>query len=38
MDDLMIHADLSRKKRKKSIDRGAAVYILQGAIDFLNRP
>jgi putative Holliday junction resolvase len=32
----MVGADLSRQKRKKSIDRSAAVYILQGAIDFLN--
>jgi putative Holliday junction resolvase len=37
VDDLMISADLSRKKRQKIIDRGAAVYILQGAVDFLNR-
>jgi putative Holliday junction resolvase len=36
VDNLMISADLSRKKRKKNIDRSAAVYILQGAIDFLN--
>ncbi|MDR0678377.1 MAG: Holliday junction resolvase RuvX [Holosporaceae bacterium] len=37
VDDLMIRADLSRKKRKKIIDQSAAIYILQGAIDFLNR-
>jgi putative Holliday junction resolvase len=37
VDDLMINADLSRKKRKKVVDRNAAVYILQGAVDFLNR-
>ncbi|MDR1983194.1 MAG: Holliday junction resolvase RuvX [Holosporaceae bacterium] len=37
VDDLMIQADLSRKKRKKAVDQSAAVYILQGAIDFLNR-
>jgi putative Holliday junction resolvase len=37
VNDLMIRADLSRKKRKKNIDRSAAIYILQGAIDFLNR-
>ncbi|MDR1551559.1 MAG: Holliday junction resolvase RuvX [Holosporaceae bacterium] len=36
IDKLMIEADLSRRKRKKIIDRNAAVYILQGAIDFLN--
>ena len=33
----MIQANLSRAKRKKVIDKGAATYILQGAIDFLNR-
>ncbi|MDR1235700.1 MAG: Holliday junction resolvase RuvX [Holosporaceae bacterium] len=37
VDNLMISADLSRKKRQKIIDRGAAVYILQGAVDLLNR-
>jgi putative Holliday junction resolvase len=37
VDNLMIFADLSRKKRQKIIDREAAVYILQGAVDFLNR-
>jgi len=30
-------ADLSRKRRAKSVDRMAAAYILQGALDFLNR-
>lgn len=28
---------LSRKKRKKIIDKSAASYILQGALDYLNR-
>jgi len=28
-------ADLSRKRRAKSVDRMAAAYILQGALDFL---
>ena len=36
VNNLMIQADLSRRKRKKIIDQSAAVYILQGAIDFLN--
>lgn len=31
----MIDADLSRKKRAKNVDRAAASFILQGAIDFL---
>ncbi len=29
----MIDADLSRKKRKKIIDKIAAIYILQGYLD-----
>jgi len=37
IDNIMIEADLSRKRRKQVIDKTAAVYILQGAIDFLNR-
>jgi putative Holliday junction resolvase len=37
VDNSMISADLSRKKRKKIIDQSAAAYILQGAVDFLNR-
>lgn len=37
IDNIMIEADLSRKRRKEVIDQTAAVYILQGAIDFLNR-
>lgn len=36
VETIMLEADLSRKKRKKVIDKGAATYILQGAIDFLN--
>jgi putative Holliday junction resolvase len=34
--NLMIRADLSRKKRGKITDKTAAAYILQGAIDLLN--
>lgn len=30
-------ADLSRKRRAKSVDSMAAAFILQGALDFLNR-
>ncbi len=37
VDDVLIKANMSRKKRKKVIDKNAAVYILQGALDFLNR-
>lgn len=37
VDSVLISADLSRNKRKKVIDKIAAVYILQGALDFLNR-
>jgi putative Holliday junction resolvase len=36
VDNLMIQADLSRRKRKKIVDQSAAVYLLQGALDFLN--
>ena len=32
----MIEGDLSRKKRKKAINAGAAQWILQGYLDFLN--
>lgn len=32
----LIHADLSRSKRAKKIDRAAANYILQGFLDRLN--
>ncbi len=35
--NVLLEADLSRKKRKKVVDKGASIYILQGAIDFLNR-
>ncbi|GHU12853.1 putative pre-16S rRNA nuclease [Alphaproteobacteria bacterium] len=38
VDKIMIEADLSRKRRKQVIDKTAATYILQGALDFLNRP
>ncbi|MDR1334047.1 MAG: Holliday junction resolvase RuvX [Holosporaceae bacterium] len=37
VNNLMIKADLSRKRRKQVVDQSAAVYILQGAIDLLNR-
>lgn len=30
----MLEADVSRKKRKKSVDKLAAVFILQGFLDF----
>ena len=33
----LIDADLSRKRRAKVIDKVAAAYILQGALDSLNR-
>ena len=33
----MIEADLSRSKRAKVVDKLAAAYILQGALDFLSR-
>jgi putative Holliday junction resolvase len=32
---LMIEADLSRKRRGELIDKAAAAYILQGALDHL---
>lgn len=35
-EDILIKADLSRKKRAKVIDKVAAIYILQGALDFIN--
>jgi len=31
----MLEADLSRKKRSKNVDKLAASYILQGALDFI---
>ncbi|MDR2107451.1 MAG: Holliday junction resolvase RuvX [Holosporaceae bacterium] len=36
VNNVMIQADMSRKKRAKVTDKAAAVYILQGAIDFMN--
>lgn len=36
VDNIMISADLSRKRRKEVIDKTAAVYILQGALDYLS--
>lgn len=35
---MMIEADLSRKRRDELVDKLAASYILQGALDFLSRP
>ena len=35
VDQMMIDADISRKKRAQSIDKLAAAYILQGALDRL---
>jgi putative pre-16S rRNA nuclease len=32
---VMIEADMSRAKRKKVVDKTAACYILQGALDYL---
>ncbi|MDR2067927.1 MAG: Holliday junction resolvase RuvX [Holosporaceae bacterium] len=37
VDKIMIQAGLSRKKREKLIDKTAAAYILQGALDFFNK-
>jgi len=34
---LMIEADLTRKRRSELVDKMAASYILQGALDFLAR-
>lgn len=33
----MVEADLSRRRRKELVDKAAAAYILQGALDFLAR-
>jgi putative Holliday junction resolvase len=33
----MIEADLSRHRRAEIVDRAAAAYILQGALDFLGK-
>ncbi|MDR3151747.1 MAG: Holliday junction resolvase RuvX [Holosporaceae bacterium] len=38
VEHVMIEADMSRGKRSRLLDKTAAIYILQGAIDFLNRP
>lgn len=35
---LMVEADWTRKKRSKHIDKSAAAFVLQGVLDFLNRP
>jgi putative Holliday junction resolvase len=32
----MLEADMSRAKRKQNVDKLAAAYILQGALDYLN--
>lgn len=37
VESIMIQANVSRKKRQQVIDKGAATYILQGAIDFLHK-
>ena len=37
VDKIMVQANMSRKRRKQVVDKIASVYILQGAIDFLNR-
>ena len=34
----LIEQDVSRAKRAAVVDRMAAAYILQGALDWLNRP
>ncbi|GGB61182.1 hypothetical protein GCM10011505_47310 [Tistrella bauzanensis] len=34
----MIDADLSRKRRAELVDKAAASYILEGALDAMNRP
>ena len=34
----MLEADLSRQRRAQSVDKMAAAYILQGALDALSRP
>jgi len=34
----LIEADVSRAKRKEVVDKMAAAYILQGALDAMNRP
>ncbi len=36
-DRVMLDADMSRQKRKKNIDKLAATFILQGALDYLGR-
>ncbi|MFU0801130.1 MAG: Holliday junction resolvase RuvX [Xylanivirga thermophila] len=33
---IMIEADMSRRKRKKKVDKMAAMLILQGYLDYLN--
>ena len=37
VDSVLIEANVSRKRRKQYVDKIAAVYILQGALDYLNR-
>ena len=34
---ILLSSDISRKKRKKVIDKVAASYILQGYLDFINK-
>ena len=35
---LISEADMSRKRRAQVVDKAAAAYILQGALDAMNRP
>lgn len=37
VDSVLIEANLSRKKRKKYVDKIAATYILQGVLDYIGR-
>ncbi|MDR3155745.1 MAG: Holliday junction resolvase RuvX [Holosporaceae bacterium] len=36
VDRIMVEASMSRRRRKQVIDKTAATYILQGALDFMN--
>lgn len=36
VEGFMIGGDMSRKKRKKNVDKVAATYILQGVLDYLS--
>lgn len=37
VDSVLIEANISRKRRKQYVDKIAAVYILQGALDYFGR-